>query len=333
MDRRRFVALIGGALTALLVTTLLAPQTSMAQQKMARVGVLNSAGRPAVGRGIYGVLFDALAKAGWSEGRNLAIDWRFADGSLARHDVLAAELVALNPDVIVAGTQPAALAVFKATRTIPIVFTIVQEPVESGLAHSLARPGGNATGLASMNKELIVKRLDLMHDVFPKAKRIALLYQPDFDMNVRQAALAETAAQVLGLNVVRVGIGDPRTYDAAFAALARERPDVVLVIENPSVYARRDEIVRRMRQAQLPAMYGLQEFSLVGGLLSYSINFADQYRRAADYVDRILRGAKPGELPIQQPLNFEFTVNLGTARALGMKIPQSVLLRADRVIE
>jgi putative ABC transport system substrate-binding protein len=329
MDRRRFVALIWGTLLALLAT-----QASMAQKKMARVGVLSSAGRPVVGRGdIYGALFDALAKAGWIEGRNLVIDWRFADGSLARHDVLAAELVALNPDVIVASTQPSALAVFKATRTIPIVFAIVQEPVESGLARSLARPGGNATGLASMNKELIAKRLDLVHEVFPRAKRIALLYQPDFDMNVRQAALAETAAQVLGLNVVRVGIGDPQTYDAAFAALARERPDAVLVIENPSLFNRRDEIVRRMQQARLPAMYGLQEFSFVGGLLSYSINFADQFRRAADYVDRILRGAKPGEMPIQQPVKFELTVNLETARSLGMKIPQSVLLRADRVIE
>jgi len=305
-----------------------------AQGRMVRIGVLVSASRPNAGRGAYyEALLEELARAGWVEGRNLAIEWRYAGGDLGRHSALAAELVALKPDLIICGTQPAAIAAMKATATIPIVFIQAPEPVESGLAVSLARPGRNVTGLASMNKELLGKRLELMRDAFPKSRRIAVLYQPDFDMNVRQLALTEQAAKVFGMDVVRVQIGLPPSFDAAFAQLARERPDGVLVIENPSVYTHRQDIVRRMFDARLAAMYGLQDFSLVGGLISYSISFADQYRRAADYVNRILRGAKPGDLPIQQPLRFELTVNLKTAKALGLTIPQSILLRADRVLE
>jgi putative ABC transport system substrate-binding protein len=298
-----------------------------------RIGVLNSASRPATGHGYYGVLLGELAEAGWIEGRNLVVDWRFADGDLDRHDALAAELVALRPDLIIAGTQSGAVAVMKATATIPIVFVQAPDPVEAGLADSLSRPGRNVTGLASMNSELVAKRLEIMRDALPGCRRVAVLYQPSFSVSERQIALVEHAAKALDLHVVRVPIGAPQSFDAAFAQLVREHPDGVLVIESPSLFTHRRDIVRRMSDVRLAAMYGLQEFSLAGGLLSYSISFDDQYRRAAGYVTRILRGEKPSDLPIQQPLRFELTVNLKTVKQLGLKLPQSILLRADRIID
>ncbi len=326
--RRHFLVATLGVSAGGLVWTI-----ATAQGRAVRIGVLNSASRPNTGRGYYDFLLKELAGNGWVEGRNMAVDWRYADGDLGRHAELAADLVALKPDLIIAGTQPAAVAAMKATTTIPIVFVQAPEPVESGLAESLARPGRNVTGFASMNNQLVVKRLELLRDVRPNSRRIAVLYQPDFDLNLRQLAQVEQAAKPLGLETLRVHIGLPHSYDAAFAKLVRERPDGVLVIENPSVYTHRADIVRRMAEARLMAVYGLQDFSLAGGLLSYSINFANQYRRTADYVVRILRGAKPSELPIQQPVEFDLTINLKAARALGLTVPPSILLRADRVIE
>lgn len=306
------------------------PPVLRAQGRTAKIGMLGSAAR---GTGHTKYLWEALSGLGWVEGRNLRLDERYADGDLTRHDALAAELVALRPDLIVAPTQPAAIAAMKATRSIPIVFIVVPEPVESGLAESLARPGKNATGLSTLNKDLVAKRVQLMHEAFPAIRRIVLLYQPEFDMNQRQAALAEATAKRLGLDVARIGIGLPQTFDAAFAEVARHRSDAVLVIENPTVFTHRAEIVRRLAQAKILAMYGFQEFALAGGLISYSINFPEQHRRAAAYVDRILRGAHPSDLPIQQPLKFELTVNLRAARILEVTIPPSILLRADKVIE
>lgn len=308
------------------------PCVLRAQAKSARIGVLGSSSRTSARPNISN-LWTALAEMGWVDGRNLRLDERYADGDLARHDALAAELVALRPDIIVAPTQPAAVAAMKATRTIPIVFVIVPEPVESGLAETLARPGKNATGLATLNMDLVAKRVQLMSEAFPGARRVAILYQPDFDMNRHQAALAEAAAKTVGFEILRIGIGLPQTFDSAFGELARQRPDAVLVIENPAVFTHRAEVVRRMAQTRIPTIYGLQEFTLAGGLISYSVHFPDQYRRAADYVNRILGGARPGELPIQQPLRFELTVNLAAARNLGIALPQSILLRADRIIE
>lgn len=328
MRRRHFA--IGLAATAAFASGL-----GIAQQKTARIAVLATSSTPTrqASRGNYTAFFQALAKAGWVEGRNLRVDWRDAEGDLERIAPLAAELVALKPDLVLATTQPAAMAVMKATTTIPIVFALVQEPLAAGLAISLARPGKNATGLVSMNVEILSKRIELLLEVVPKARRIALLYQPDFDLNARQAALAEQVLQSLDARPLRVAIGRPETFDRAFETLGRERPDAVLVIENPSVFANRAEIVRRMAALRLPAMYGFQPFALDGGLMSYSIDFDDQFRRAADYADRILRGAKPGELPIAQPQKLELAVNLTAARRIGITIPQSMLLRADRVIE
>lgn len=325
MKRRRFALAIAGAAA-------LVPVFAIAQQKSARLGILATASRQTPG-GSYDHFFRALAKAGWVDGRNLVVDWRYAEGDLERTTPLAAELVALKPNLIFASTQPSAMAVMKVTKAIPIVFALVHEPLSTGLAESLARPGKNATGLVSMNVDILSKRIELLLAVVPPAKRIALLYQPDFDLNVRQAALAEQVLQSLKMTTVRVPIGRPETFGKAFETLARERPDAVLVIENPSVFTNRVDVVRRMAALGLPAMYGFQPFALDGGLMSYSIDFDDQFRRAAGYVDRILRGAKPGELPIEQPQKLELTVNLKTAKELGIAIPRSIQLRADRVIE
>jgi putative ABC transport system substrate-binding protein len=328
MKRRRTAFGLAGAAA-------LVPALGIAQQKTARIGILSSAsasGSPDVSL-FRDYFVPTLAKAGWVEGRNLVVDFRYAEGRLERHAPLAAELVALKPDVIFAGTQPSATAVMDATKTIPIVFALVHDPVAAGLAESLARPGRNATGLSSMNVDILAKRIDFLLQVVPSARRIAILYQPGLDINAEQAALADKTLQSRKVTALRVAIGGPETYDASFEALARERPDAALVIENPSVFTHRAEVVRRITALRLPAMYGFQPFTLSGGLMSYSIDFADQFRRAAGYVDRILRGTKPGELPIEQPLKLELTVNLQAARSIGITIPQAVLLSADRLIE
>jgi putative ABC transport system substrate-binding protein len=326
MKRRHFAFGLTGAAA-------LAPAFGIAQQKTARIGILSSAAASGESSLYNDHFFATLAKAGWVVGRNLVVDWRWAEGHLERHAPLAAELVALQPDLIVATTQPSATAVMNATKTIPIVFALVHDPVAAGLAESLARPGKNATGLSSMNIDILTKRIDLLLQVVPAAKRIAILYQPELDVNAQQAALAEQTLQSRRLTVLRVAIGGPETYDASFETLARERPDAVLVIENPSVFTNRADVVRRMAALRLPAMYGFQPFTLSGGLMSYSIDFADQFRRAAGYAHRILRGAKPAELPIEQPLKLELTVNLKAAGSIGVTFPRAVLLSADRVIE
>jgi len=326
MKRRDFVLGFAGA-------TVLAPVAGITQPKSVRIGILSSAsptGDIALFRDDF---FPVLAEAGWIEGRNMVVDRRYAEGHLDRHAPLAAELVALKPDLIFAGTQPSATAVMQATKTIPIVFALVHEPVAAGLAESLAHPGRNATGLSSMNVEILGKRIGLLLQVVPSARRVAVLFQPELDINAQQAALAEQILQSRKLTAVRVAIGGPETYDASFETLARERPDAVLVVENPSVFANRNDVVRRMAALRLPAMYGFQPFTLSGGLMSYSIDFADQFRRAAGYVVRILRGAKPGDLPIEQPVRLELTVNLKAAGALGITFPQTILLSANRVIE
>ena len=326
MKRRAFALGLVGAAT-------LAPVIGIAQRKTARIGILSSASASGEGNLYPEHLLGTLAKSGWIEGRNLKVDWRYAEGRLERHAPLAAELVELKPDLIFASTQPSAMAVMDATKTIPIVFALVHDPVAAGLAESLARPGRNATGLSSMNVDILSKRIELLLQVAPSARRVAVLYQPDLDISAQQAALAERALQSLDLRAVRITIGGPETFDASFGTLARERSDAVLVIENPSVFTHRAEVVRRMAALRLPAMYGFQPFTQSGGLMSYSIDFADQFRRAAGYVDRILRGAKPGELPIEQPVRLKLTVNLKAAKAQGIDVPQSLLVRADEVIQ
>lgn len=330
---RRQLAFAALALSAGFLCCRRAAAQAKADGRAARIGVLVTSDRPTTPDSPLVAFLGELARGGWIEGRNLMVDWRYADGSLERLDVLAAELVALKPDVVFAGTQPAALAAKKATATIPIVFGHAPDPVEAGLIDSLVRPGGNVTGFASLNSELVVKRLEFLREALPACKRVAVLYQPDFGVATRQLARVEQVARTLGLEVVRVPVGAPQSYSAAFAQLARERPDGALVIESPGMYTNRQDIVRRMSDVRVPAVYGLQDFATAGGLASYSISIADQYRRAAGYVARILRGEKPSDLPVQQPLKFELVVNFKAAAGLGIKLPPSILVRVDRAIE
>jgi len=277
--------------------------------------------------------FDALRDKGWVEGKNLTVDVRYANGKLEQHDVLARELIALNPQLIFAPTQPGAVAMMRVTRSIPIVFAIVPDPVGSGFAASLARPGGNATGLSTVNLTLGPKRLALLKEAFPAARRVAMLYQAELDVNWRQAEEVEAAAQSLGVEVARIDIGGPATFDAAFRKLDAIHPDAIYVMENPRLHTHRRSLIARIAERRLPAMYGMQVFAVDGGLMAYAMSAPDQFRRAAGYVDRILRGAKPGDLPIEQPTNFDLVVNMKTAQAQGLTVPPSILLRADRVIE
>ena len=321
--RRRFLVGMGA---------LLAAPCALAQQPHARIGFL-ATGTPdssAINRKAF---FDALQDKGWVEGKNLTVDVRYAAGKLAQHEVLARELVALNPQLIFAPTPPGAEAMIRLTRSIPIVFAIVPDPVGSGLAASLRRPGGNATGLSTVNITLGSKRLALLKEAFPATRRVAILYQAELDMNRQQAVEVEAAAQSMGLEIERIGIGGPATFDAAFGKLDAMHPDAVYVMESPPSHTHRHNLIARIAERRLPAIYGMQVFAVDGGLMAYAMSVPDQFRRAAEYVDRILRGAKPGELPIQQPTNFDLVVNMKTARAQRLPVSPSILLRADRVIE
>lgn len=321
--RRRFLIGLGA---------LLAAPCAYAQEPRARIGFL-ATGTPASSATNRKAFFDALRDKGWVEGKNLTVDVRYAHGNLEQHDVLARELIALNPQLIFAPTQPGADAMTRLTRSIPIVFAIVPDPVGSGFAASLPRPGGNATGLSTVNVTLGPKRLALLKEAFPTARRVAMMYQAELGMNRDQAAEVEAAAQSIGAEVARIEIGGPATFDAAFGKLDAMQADAIYVMENPPLHTHRRSLIARIAERRLPAIYGMQVFAVDGGLMAYAMSVPDQFRRAAEYVDRILRGAKPGDLPIQQPTNFDLVVNMKTARAQGLTVSPSILLRADRIIE
>ena len=325
------------ALGALLVLGAGAPlvraqRSDTAPRATARIGFLASASEKATTH-FRKALLEGLAERGWVEGENLKLAIRYADGKAAQHDPLAQELVAPKPDLIVAPSTPGAVAVRKLTRTIPIVFVVAADPVGEGLAQSLARPGLNATGLTVVGFEIIGKRLELLREALPSIARVAVLHHARDAVSVEALSHADRIARTMGISVEPVAIDAPAGLGAAFAALARARPDAALVLTSPGFYIHRAELAKRMAEVRVPAMYGAQAFASVGGLMAYAPNYVAQFRQAADYVDRILRGADPGELPIRQPTTFEFVVNLRSAKALGLEFPQSILLRADRVIE
>jgi ABC-type uncharacterized transport system substrate-binding protein len=277
-----------------------------------------------------------LRELGYVEGRNIVIEYRSAEGHLERFPSLVAELVALQVDVILVANTRAALAAEQATRTLPIVFASVPDPVKEGLVKSLARPGGNITGVSILAAELVGKRLELLKQAVPRATRIAVLWHPgDYVERTERDMLkeAEAVARALGVRLQFVGARAPEHFDKAFAEMATARADALTVL--PSVQFSTE--VRRLADLtaknRLPAVFPVREFVDAGALMSYGPDFADGYRRAATYVDRILKGAKPADLPVEQPTKFELVINLKTAKALGLTIPQSVLVRADQVIE
>ena len=274
-----------------------------------------------------------LRELGYIEGQNIAIDYRYARGQVERLPELAAELVRLHPDVIVAPYTPPALAAKRATATIPIVFAVVADAVGAGLIASLGRPGGNITGLTSTGAELGGKRLDLLKQVISRASRVAVLYNPADQSNVLVLKQLEESAPNLGLTLQPLAIRAPGDFEGAFSAMTRERTHAMFGAPGVLTEKHKEVLVGLAAKRRLPTMWGHRQFVDAGGLMFYAVNFYDQIRQTAVYVDKILKGAKPGDLPVEQPTRYELVINLKTAKALGLTVPTSVLLQADQVIE
>jgi putative ABC transport system substrate-binding protein len=274
-----------------------------------------------------------MRELGRAEGRDYAMEYRFADGDLKRLPVLAAELVALKIDLILAANTVAALAASKLTREIPIVIAVSADPVGVGLAASLSRPGGNVTGLTGLGVELLPKRLDLMRQMLPAMGRVGFVFNPDSAIDELLLKQFQSGAEKLGIKSISVVVQKSGDIAAAFQSLKRGKADAVFVSSTIANVSLRESLVEHAAKYRLPGMYGSGEFVELGGLISYSPNYTDQHRRAAAYVDKIFKGAKPGDLPVEQPTKFELVVNLKTARALGIAIPVEVMVLADKVIE
>jgi len=327
MERRRFIEVIAGCLLA-------APLTADAQPaaKVPRIGFLGNS-TAALEANLVGPFREGLRELGYVEGRNILIEYRWAEGKNERLPALIAELIALKVDVIVTAGTPAALAVKKATTSIPLVMAAVGDPVGVGLVASLARPGGNVTGLSAIAPELEGKRLELLREVVPRLSHIAVLWNPDNPFQPGSLKEARAAAQVLGIKVQLLGVRTAEDFPAAFAAILKERPDALLVLADRIFLHNRARIVDFEAKRRLPGMYPYRELVEAGGLMSFGPSYADMHRRAATYVDKILKGAKPADLPVEQPTKFDLVINLKTAKALGLTIPPSLLGRADEVIQ
>jgi len=327
------------AVTQALIVAAASPPVAHAQQapKVARIGMLLMLppDSPEV-RAFVDEFRRVLRERGYEEGRNLAIEFRVAEGTVERLPALAIELVALGPDIIVAGPTPTARAAQQATRTIPIVAFSMQDPVGDGLVASLSRPGGNLTGLTFLGPELVPKCLSLLKEAVPRATRIAALWHPASIAEATARTLFEQAgkaARILGVQLQPVALRDGADFDRAFATMARDRADALLVLPSPVLFGSRRRIVELAAARKLPSMTNAREYVDAGGLFSYGASIADLYRRGARYVEKVLKGAKPADLPVEQPTRFELVINMKTASALGLAIPRSVLLRADEVIE
>ena len=311
---------------------LLAPSPSQAQPPthVPRIGVLLIAN---TGRDLFmGVFLEEMRALGYVEGHTLVLEYRYADGQYERFPALAAELVRLPVDVLMVGSTPAALAAQHATTTLPIVMAGVSDPVGSGLVASLARPGGNVTGLSVLSPELIGKQLEFLKDLLPTVSRVAILWNPT---NPNQALLvqeADRAAQALGVQLYRVEARGPDAFDSAFAAMIRAHAGALLAVPDALFFQHRSRLAELAAMHRLPMMFNSRPFVEAGGLLCYGPSFPDIGRRAAVYVDKILKGTKPGELPVEQPTKFELIINLKTAQALGLTFPPAILLQATEVI-
>jgi putative ABC transport system substrate-binding protein len=326
VDRREFLVAAG---------FLAAPLAAWGQPAggIRRVGYLNSGSATASTRSAD-AFRHGLQELGWVEGRNISIEWRFGEGKHDRLAALAADLVRLKVDVIVAGPTPPAVAARNATGTIPIVMAHAAEPLELGLVTSLARPGGNVTGLAfSVGLEIFGKGLELFKETVPRIRRVAVLWNPANPAQGSAMTHVKTAAQSLGLQLQLVPAHGLDEFDGAFAAMTRERAEGLLVVAESLFLVHRARLAELAARARLPSMHGLRENVEAGGLLSYGPNIAAGWRRVAVFVDKILKGAKPADLPVEQPTTFELVINLKTAKALGLTIPSSVLARADEVIQ
>jgi putative ABC transport system substrate-binding protein len=329
IDRRTFLAGTGAVVLA-------APLAAEAQQaaKVARIGYL--AHDLAANPHMQEAFRQGLRDLGYVEGRNVVIEYRSAEGKSERLPALAAELVALKVDVILAGGTPQALAAKQATRTLPIVFTAAADPIASGLVPSLARPGGNVTGLSNLTPELVGKCLEQLKQVVPGVSRVAVLWHPGaLGERTEKDMLkgAHVAARALGVRLQFVEARGPTDFDRAFSDMTRARADALTVLPSSMLSNERRRLVDLAAKNRLPTVFPWREFVDAGGLMAYGPNVADLFRRAATYVDKILKGTKPADLPVEQPTKFELVINLKTAKALGLTIPQSVLGRADDVVQ
>ena len=323
------------AVSVLLVLGLLAaPLAAEAQPtpgKTARIGYLSLRSGP---EHFEEAFRQGLRELGYVEGQNISVEYRWADWKPDRIPALAEELVRLKVDVIVfAGGGTVTLLAVKAVKTIPVVFLTGGDPVSAGLVASLHRPGGNLTGVSLLTSELNAKRLELLKQAVPGVSRVAVLVNPTRSTAGAVLKGLEGAARTLKVKLQVLEARDPQAIDGAFAAMKRERADALLVANDPMLFAQRERIVGLAAKSRLPGIFEWREFAEAGGLLSYGTSVADMYRRLATYVDKILKGAKPADLPVEQPTTFEFVINLKTAKALGLTIPPSLLGRADQVIQ
>jgi putative ABC transport system substrate-binding protein len=300
------------------------------QRQIPRIGVLSQSAPPDL---LSESLKQGLRDLGWVEGQNVGVEYRYANSKLERLPQLAAELVRLKVDVIVTGGEPGIRAAREATRTIPIVMALSGDPVATGLVASLARPGGNITGLSLVNLELGGKRLDLLKEAVPKVSRVAVLWNAANPVKALELKSTQVAAGALGVRVTSFEVRAPADFAPAFAAIAKARSNGLIPLVETLTIAHRRQIGELALKNRLPMIAELREFAEAGGLMTYGPNQLDLYRRAATYVDKILKGAKPADLPVEQPTKYEMIINLKTAKALGLTIPQSVLIRADEVIQ
>ena len=328
MRRREFIALFSGAATW--------PLAARAQQPepMRRIGVLmNRAANDPDGQARLAAFKQNLQQLGWTDGGNVRIDTRWGEDDVERERRYAAELVALAPDVILASGTLSVAPLQRSSRTLPIVFVGVVDPIGGGIVDSLARPGGNATGFLVFEYSLGGKWLDLLRQVAPSVTRVAVLRDPDIPSGTAMFGVIQSAAQSVGLEVSPIGMRDSGEIERAVADFARSANGGLIVTTGASVSVHRDLIVTLAAKHKLPAVYAYRFMVAAGGLMSYSPDQVDEYRRAAVYVDRILKGEKPADLPVQAPTKYELVINLKTAKALGLSVPQSLLSRADELIE
>ncbi|HEU4340592.1 MAG TPA: ABC transporter substrate-binding protein, partial [Candidatus Binatia bacterium] len=314
-----------------LLFALCLPAQAQQTEKIPRIGYLNASSPPAVAHRREAFL-QGLRELGYVEGKNIVIEWRYAEGKLDRLPELVTELVRLKVDVIVSAGPPPTRSAKRATSTIPIVMGFDDDPVGSGFAASLARPGGNITGLSTLSPEISGKQLELLREIVPKLSRVAVFgnaTQPGSPQALREINLA---ADGFTVQLQYLEVQGPKDIETAFRAANKERADAVLVLAGPVLASQRKQVAELAAKSQLPTIYNRPEFVEEGGLVFYGVSYTDLFRRAATYVDKILKGAKPADLPVEQPTKFEFIVNLKAAKQIGLTIPPNVLARADRVI-
>ncbi len=325
MNRRSFVRAFGVVLAT--------PVASARAQESARIATVGFLVTTTPDGPMLAIVRGKLAELGYVEGQSIRFEYRGAYGHVDRLPSLAEELVHLNVDVIVAVATPEVQAAQQATRNIPIVMVAVVDPVAIGFVASLARPGGNITGLSLLSAELSGKRLELLKEVVPGVSRVAVLWNPTNPSNALQLGATKVAAQALGVQLQPLEVRGPQDLERAFQAATRGRAGALIALDDPVLVTHRTRIVALAAKIRLPAMYGLTGYANAGGLMTYGPNIPDLFRQAAVFVGKILKGAKPADLPVEQPTKFELVINLKTAKALGLKIPDSMLVQADEVIQ